>query len=168
MEFRSSGSSGTQSLIRAPIAWSHVTALVGGGMLLMILLVLALPVRLNYDDTWVDHLRAFVLHEKTLEQAAAVHPDDKPAGTFEPYLGQLELVRNLFRSGNQHRTYVAMNRFMDMLEAREGGISNDVAEAIWDYCYRVTPARYHDVSRHLRADRKILDKLESYSSSPME
>ncbi len=36
-------------------------------------------------------------------------------------IGQLVFVRNVFRSGDQHGTYVAMNRLMDMLEARKRG-----------------------------------------------
>ncbi|GMV50822.1 MAG: hypothetical protein AMXMBFR67_23650 [Nitrospira sp.] len=41
-----------------------------------------------------------------------------------------------------------MNRFMDMLETREGGIGAKAADAIWDYCYQVTPPALHDVKRH--------------------
>ncbi len=109
-------------------------------------------------DGWVDLLRAAVLHEQTREQ---------PAGAWAPYLEQLELVRHLIRSGNHPGVYLAMNRFMDMLEAREGGISDEAAEAIWDYCYQVTPANYHDVSRHQRADRKRLEKIRAQGDPPM-
>ena len=42
-----------------------------------------------------------------------------------------------------------MNRLMDMLEHRENGIPPEVADRVFDYCYLVTPAKYHDVSRHL-------------------
>ena len=45
--------------------------------------------------------------------------------------------------------YRAMNRFMEMLQAREEGISDEAADRLFDYCYLVTPAQYHDVSRHL-------------------
>lgn len=41
-----------------------------------------------------------------------------------------------------------MNRFMDMLEAREEGISAKAADASWDFCYEVTPLALHDVKRH--------------------
>ncbi len=109
-------------------------------------------------DTWVDLLKLFVLKEKAIEQ---------PGSTFEPYLGQLALVQHLVRSGDRLGAYTAMNRFMDMLEAREGGISDEAAEAIWDYCYQVTPAHYHDVSRHQRADWKRLQKLQSYGEPPL-
>ncbi|WHZ21749.1 MAG: hypothetical protein OJF47_000861 [Nitrospira sp.] len=37
---------------------------------------------------------------------------------------------------------------MDMLEAKEGGISAKTAGAIWDYWYQVTPSASHDVKRH--------------------
>lgn len=39
--------------------------------------------------------------------------------------------------------------FMDMLEQRENGIPEASADWLFDYCYAVTPARYHDVSRHI-------------------
>lgn len=45
--------------------------------------------------------------------------------------------------------YGAMNRLMDMLEQRENGIPSEVADRLFDYCYLVTPAKYHDVSRHI-------------------
>ncbi len=41
-----------------------------------------------------------------------------------------------------------MNHFMDMLEARQGGISARAAEAIWDYCYQVARPALHSVKRH--------------------
>ncbi len=109
-------------------------------------------------DGWVDQLKAVVLYEQTREP---------PVGTFAPYLGQLELVRHLVRSGDHPGAYLVMNRFMDMLEARVGGISDAAAEAIWDSCYEITPARYHDVSRHLRADRKRLERIQAQGEAPI-
>lgn len=153
--------SGAQSLISKPIAWSRVAVLVGGGLLLLILLVLALPIGVNHEDAgdeaWIDQLNGFVMLQQSIARAGTTHRQE-PTGTFDPYLGQLQLVRQLFRSGDQHDTYGAMNRLMDMLEAREGGIGGEAADAIWDYCYRVTPAVYHDVSRHVKArDRASLE-----------
>ncbi len=54
----------------------------------------------------------------------------------------------LYDRGDWKGTYLAMNRFMDMLEAREGAISAKAADAIWDFCYEVTPPALHDVKRH--------------------
>jgi phenylalanine-4-hydroxylase len=52
--------------------------------------------------------------------------------------------------GDDRTAYAAMNRFMEMLEAREHGIAPVLADWLLDYCYLVTPAKYHDVSRHIR------------------
>ncbi|TKS59851.1 MAG: hypothetical protein EWM73_03266 [Nitrospira sp.] len=46
---------------------------------------------------------------------------------------------------------------MDMLERREGGIRPEVAEAIWDLCYQVTPTAFHDEQRHKRRWDKTVD-----------
>lgn len=70
-------------------------------------------------------------------------------GTFAPYVAQLEIVRGHLRNGETPAVYAAMNRLMDMLEARENGIPEEIADRLFDYCYVVTPARYHDVSRHV-------------------
>ncbi len=101
---------------------------------------------------WIDQLTLFVMAQKEIARA----------GSFDPYFAQLAQVRRVENIGDHHGTYVAMNRFMDMLEAREGGISSAVAEAIWDFCYRVTPRGYHDVSRHLKANPDYLKEWEAF------
>jgi hypothetical protein len=106
------------------------------------------------DEAWLDQLTGFMLLQKSLAQWGT-SPPYEPWGNFDLYLGQLALVRHLYRAGDHRGTYVAMNRLMDMLEAREGGISDETAEAIWDYCYRVTPAAYHDVSRHWKPRGRV-------------
>ena len=58
------------------------------------------------------------------------------------------LVEQAKEGGSGH-PFRAMNRFMEMLQAREEGISDEAADRLFDYCYLVTPAQYHDVSRHL-------------------
>jgi len=92
------------------------------------------------DTGWLDRLTTFV----TFEQ---MHDGN---GDFAPYYEQLSRVRAALRAGDHPRVFAAMNRLMDMLEAREGGIAPQAAEAIWNYCEQVTPAAYHDISRHLR------------------
>lgn len=91
-------------------------------------------------EGWVDNLTDFVLLQKSIERE----------GSFEPYLGQLALVRHLLQNNDLQGTYVALIRFMDMLEAREGGIRAAAAETIWDHCYQVTPPAFHDEKRHKR------------------
>jgi hypothetical protein len=139
---------------------SHLPILLLVGGLLIVMLMTARPAG-TPEGGWIDQLRGLVLLQRSIA------PPDIPGAfeqtaSFDPYLGQLELVRNLFRVGNHHGTYVAMNRLMDMLEAREAGISGDAVDAIWDYCYRVTPAAYHDVSRHLKVrSRTNIDGFNS-------
>jgi hypothetical protein len=69
-------------------------------------------------------------------------------GGLHPYLGQLMVVPTAFERGDDTITYVAMNRFMDMLEARAHDIRPETADRIFDFCYVTTPAKYHDVTRH--------------------
>ncbi len=92
-------------------------------------------------DDWLDSLVQAVLTEQAM--------DAFQGSTFMPYLAQLTVVRANLLNGESEAVYGTMNRFMDMLQAREAGISQEAADRLFDYCYVVTPARYHDVSRHL-------------------
>ncbi len=94
------------------------------------------------SEGWVDQLAGFVVVQ---EEIARIRGDP---GSFHPYVGQILLVRSLYERGDWKGSYMAMNRFMDMLEAREEGISDKAADAMWDYCYEVTPPALHDVKRH--------------------
>ena len=67
---------------------------------------------------------------------------------YAPYVAQLKVVREHLLKEDTDGVYRAMNRLMDMFERRENGIPADVADRLFDYCYLVTPAKYHDVSRH--------------------
>lgn len=92
-------------------------------------------------DDWLDSLVQAVLAEQS--------KDAFLGSRFMPYLAQLTVVRASLIGGEVEAVYEKMNRFMDMLQAREAGISQEAADRLFDYCYVVTPARYHDVSRHL-------------------
>ena len=94
------------------------------------------------SEGWVDQVTGFVV----VQQGIAKTRGDP--GSFDPYVGQIALIRSLYDRGDWRGSYLAMNRFMDMLESRDGGISKAAAEAIWDFCYEVTPPALHDVKRH--------------------
>jgi hypothetical protein len=96
---------------------------------------------------WIDQLTDFVLMQRGIERE----------GSFEPYLGQLSLVRHMLRNNDHQGAYVALNRCKDMLEASEGEIRPSAAETIWDYCYQVTPPAFHDEKRHKRRWGKTVD-----------
>jgi len=93
------------------------------------------------QDDWLGAMMQAVLVEQANEGPFW--------GTFAPYVAQLKIVRGHLSDGNTVAVYVAMNRLMDMLEQRENGIPPEVADRLFDYCYLVTPAKYHDVSRHI-------------------
>ncbi len=133
-----------------------VTALLGGvvGAMLFLAPVGAQAVYANandrWEDGWIDQLTGFVVAQQGNAQA------NGEGGTFDPYFDQLLLMQILVGMGDHKSTYIAMNHFMDMLEARQGGISVRAAEAIWDYCYQVTPPALHDVKRHkMRWDKTV-------------
>ncbi len=94
------------------------------------------------SDGWEEQLTGFVIVQEGVASAKG------EPGSFDPYLGQVALVRNLYHRGDWKGSYLAMNRFMDMLEARDGDIDAKSADAMWDYCYEVTPPALHDVKRH--------------------
>ncbi|WP_447976650.1 hypothetical protein [Candidatus Nitrospira bockiana] len=93
------------------------------------------------EHDWLDALMQAVLVEQANEGPFW--------GTFAPYVAQLEAVRAHLRNEDTAAGYRAMNRLMDMLEQRENGIAPEAADRLFDYCYLVTPAQYHDVSRHI-------------------
>jgi hypothetical protein len=72
------------------------------------------------SEGWEQQLAGFVLVQKGVASA------NSEAGSFDPYVGQILLVRSLYDRGDWKGTYLAMNRFMDMLEVREGGITGHV------------------------------------------
>ncbi len=73
-------------------------------------------------------------------------------GDFEPYLQHMEKVRDAHRAGDRREAYEGVNVFMVMLEARVGGIDTHSANALWDFCYRVTPDEFRARDRHVRAN----------------
>jgi hypothetical protein len=110
--------------------------------LLALLLVYTTALKDNGDEDWLDALTNAVLIERR-------GGGGYPGVVWEPYLGQLQVVRTHFERGDVAATYRAMNRLMDMLEKRENGINAATADWLFDFCYIVTPAQYHDVSRHI-------------------
>ncbi len=98
------------------------------------------------EDDWLGAMMQAVLVEQANEGPFW--------GTFAPYVAQLEVVRGHVLNKDTAAVYAAMNRLMDMLERRENGILSEVADRLFDYCYLVTPAKYHDISRHVENFRR--------------
>ena len=121
-----------------------ITRTMGRGLLLACVLLLLAggwSTAAASEQDWLDAMVQAVLVEQAKEGTNGT--------PFVSFLGQLTMVRAHLINGESEAVYRAMNRFMEMLQAREEGISDEAADRLFDYCYLVTPARYHDVSRHL-------------------
>lgn len=110
------------------------------------LMLLLVPLQAEAGpDGWLDKLAGFVLIQKGIEQE----------GNFDSYIEQIAVMRSVFKKeweqGDLRGTYAVMDRLMEMLQAREGGIRAEAAMAFWDYCYQVTPVALHNENRHPRA-----------------
>ncbi len=87
------------------------------GLVIAILLtpVSGQPESVPLRNGWLEQLRGFVL----VQQGTALVKGE--SARLDVYLDQLNLVRRSYEDRDQERTYTAMNRFMDMMETREGG-----------------------------------------------
>ena len=81
-----------------------------------------------------------------------------PEASLQAYLGQLQIVRTALRYGDDRTVATAMNRFMEMLDQRQQGLSAEAADRLLAACIRIIPAKFHDVSRH-PGYRDHLDRL---------
>jgi len=131
----------------------QVTKWMAASVLLVVSLVMSgvVPVAGAGEQEWLDAMVQAVLTEQAKEEGAG--------DRFTPYVAQLATVRAHLLNGKNEAVYQTMNRFMEMLQAREQGIGAEAADRLFDYCYVVTPARYHDISRHLH-------RLSGYQAGP--
>jgi len=108
-------------------------------------------------STWFEELMGqVVMHQKLAERRVI-------GGDFQPYLNHMAKVRNAYRAGDRRATYEGVNQFMTMLETRVGGVDAHSADALWDFCYRVTPDEYHARDRHVRAKGEAeVKKVEEF------
>ena len=97
------------------------------------------------SSAWSEELLGQVVTYQTLAEKGVI------PGDFDPFLKQLSKVREDHRAGDRQATYEGVNTFMVMLEARVGGIDAHSADALWDFCYKVTPDEFHARDRHVRA-----------------
>ncbi len=97
------------------------------------------------SPAWAEELLGQVVTYQTMAEKNLI------PGSFQAYVDQTSKIRELHRAGNRRATYDGVNALMVMLEARVGGIDEHSADALWDFCYRVTPDEFHARDRHVRA-----------------
>lgn len=97
------------------------------------------------SSAWAEELLGQVVTYQTMAEKNLI------PGSFQAYVDQTSKIRELYRSGDRRATYDGVNALMVMLEARVGGVDEHSANALWDFCYRVTPDEFHARDRHIRA-----------------
>ncbi len=93
---------------------------------------------------WIDDIKGAIAFYK----GDAYYKKEYPTAKWDLYVAQMHEVETAYQRGDVQTTYVAMNRFMDMLETREGGIPVQPANELFNLCNFVTPPELHDVTRH--------------------
>ncbi|WHZ25061.1 MAG: hypothetical protein OJF47_004173 [Nitrospira sp.] len=78
---------------------------------------------------WIDKIALVVMEQKTLAKS----------GNFDPYFQQLEAVSEAAVKGEYNGKRKGMNRFLEMLETKEGGISADAAHKIFAAVVKSVP-----------------------------
>lgn len=111
---------------------------------------------------WIDDIKGAIVFYK----GDAYYKKEYPYAQWDLYLDQMQVVRAAFERGDADATYVAMNRFMDMLEAREGGIPVQPANELFNLCNFVTPPELHDVTRHAGPPRIEQPKMPEGAQWP--
>jgi len=90
---------------------------------------------------WQDQITEYVVAQKVVTNE----------GSFQPYFEELKVLRRATSKGDWTETHKAMDTLMGMLEHRAGGIPEETADAIWDFCYRVTPDYLHTEHEKIKA-----------------
>lgn len=125
--------------MKSPVTHRLLLAALVGGLVLSLM-----PATLEAaEGTWLDQITEVVKEHQEFARSTGMEQ------AYDSYLEQLEVVRRAFTEGDEEATYVMMNQFMDMLEVNVGGIPGWSAMALFDFCGKVTPVKYHDFSRHL-------------------
>lgn len=101
------------------------------------------------SGNWIDKITEYVVMQQTVSKE----------GDYQPYFLELQTAKDARERGDWAGQYEALNRFIDKLDARAGGISDKSARAIREYTYLVEPVGYHDLTR----DRKIHPEVTKWA-----
>jgi len=130
-----------------------VTIIVVGGLLGL------LPAALQAYGVppWIDKIALTVHEQKALTKE----------GNFDPYFKQLELLSEAAEKGDPKRK--AIGQFLEMLEKREGGISEAAAHRIFATVVKVTPYQYlvpmKDKTKLDPEERAMINRVEKFAAA---
>lgn len=106
----------------------------GGGVLLGALVILT-GVAMAQSN-WVDELTNSVAFYKT----------NYPTSNWEPYLGELTLVKEALARGDQRTVRTEMGKWFKMLRSRDHGIHDVAADELYNFALMVTPIQEYGIS----------------------
>ncbi|WHZ15736.1 MAG: hypothetical protein OJF52_002582 [Nitrospira sp.] len=108
---------------------------------------------------WIDKIALVVMEQKNLSKS----------GNFDPYFKQLETVSEAAVKGEYNGKRKGMNRFLEMLETKEGGISTDAAHKIFAAVVKSVP---YAVLLPLKSEDKLdqeekalIDRMKRFAAS---
>lgn len=144
-------------------AGSVVAACVGAVVIALLFAVMAAPADAStIYPYWIDDIKGAI----AFYRGDAYYKKEYPHARWDLYLDQIREVETAYQKGNVQTTYVAMNRFMDMLETRTGDIPAQPANELFNLCNFVTPPEFHDVTRHAGPPRMEQPKMPDASQWP--
>ena len=88
------------------------------------------------ESTWVDEITTSV----------AFYKSNYPTSNWNPYLGQLVLVREAVNRGDQRTVRTEMTKWFRMLRQRDYGINEIAADELFNFALMVTPVQEYGIS----------------------
>jgi hypothetical protein len=108
---------------------------------------------------WIDKIAMEVMVQKNMAKT----------GNFDPYFMQLEVVTEAAVKESYDGKRKGMNRFLEMLETKEGGISTEAAHHIFATVVKVVP---YAVLLPLKSEDKLdpeekalIDRLKRFAAA---
>ncbi|ULA70066.1 MAG: hypothetical protein LZF62_480265 [Nitrospira sp.] len=108
---------------------------------------------------WIDKIALQIMEQKNLAKE----------GNFDPYFRQLEVVSEAAVKGTYDGKRKGMNRFLEMLETKEGGISAEAAHKIFAAVVKSVP---YAVLLPLKSEDKLdpeekalIDRMKRFAAS---
>jgi hypothetical protein len=129
-----------------------------------ILLTLLLTPNLiaGVQDDWTEQIAHHLREEKTQAYQEAFGP------AYDRYLAQLQVVQQALLLHNPPAVKKELNRLIQMIAVREGGISQSSSLSLIFYISEVTPSAYHDetMKSHFRLVRQLFTSGVEASREP--
>ncbi|MDF0643813.1 MAG: hypothetical protein P0111_07250 [Nitrospira sp.] len=108
---------------------------------------------------WIDKVSMEVMVQKNLD----------PKGNFAPYFKQLEVISEAAVQGDFTGKRKGINRFLEMLETKEGGISTESAHVIFATVVKWAPyavlVPMKDKSKMDPEEKALIARVEKFAAA---